>query len=148
MQNRKLVQNAGHPLGKTADRVKIEQKLRYWQSLIEHQSNQVDISDAISGKRQQQIHHIGPEIGFLSLFQKRTIQREGAVPEIIQPAAKPKDADILCKGSVFRLKPDIIHLLIVFDFFLPVAISPLVDALVDKITGHRCRQNHKDQSQI
>ena len=133
-----LVQKSRHPLGKAADRAKIEKKAGNAQFPFRRQGDEIDIGRAVAQQRQRQVDDVGPEVGLLPLGDPGPVEPQGVLPELHDPVPQAQDADIL---GVLPLRGRLIgvaHAVLLFLPLLAVAVAPLQDTLAGEVTS-RCR---------
>ena len=148
MERGHIFHDPADPCGKSADRRKIQQKLRGTYLTAQHHVKQIKICDAIAQNPQYEIRQICRKIPPFPPPAEVQIQPHVFFMQPAKPLPHPKDADIFRQITVLRLILNVHDTLADLLLFLPVAIIPLVRAIIDQIPQDCSCHCHKDHNRI
>ena len=79
---------------------------------------------------------------------KCRISHQSLIVKLCQPRPQSEDPDILGRLEISHTPRDIIHMLLIFRFFLTMAIPVAIDIVTDEITENRRDQNNENQDRL
>ena len=144
MERVEAAENAGYPSREAADRAEVQQELRYTESAAYHKTDQIGICNGIAQKRKQEIGYPCPNINALSFILECCVCLPSFIIQLFDPRAQAEDTNILGSGQIPCPAGEIVHLLLVFRFFITMAVPPFVEAVSHEIADNRCSKHHKD----
>ena len=148
VQRHALVEDAGDPVGETADSGEVKQELRGGKTTFQRHVDEVEVGDAVARNAEQHVHRVAQQLDFGIAVDKGLLELEHAVIDALQPRLQAEDADVL--GQLHRLGfvLEIPQLVEKFGLLVAVLVAPLVGALGHQEADQGGRQHHRQQHRV